>query len=530
MPSHSPRSRLNSIHRSGVSTYPSLQALREEVLKLIMLPHKVLNLAVHSDSTALSNNVSRPDAGIRDRACLVRDYIAEQIEVTLRTVARGDNCSMSLLELAVLFSLHVGFTINQVLQATGAPPFKEYLKSRKEFDVVHGRCILVKCADGDACLKAATPSASTNCNSAHDDYCSQSTPRTASTSCATSPTRPADVMDNDDLPARASESVEASNAFVQERRVLDNDKLPSSATKGRTRALTMRNGSSGAVGHAGQVSPMISHRRTLNKVIEAVAAKLLADTTLPISQIRRSGPIEKGTEAESDGDAQIVVFIKDLPFDRHEEWLPSFLAKVHSTLCDGFKNPHLCVYEKLEIMKNGIRASVRSSVFLDIVFSPLITVHNAIAAMRNVDPEQFAYYEPALLCPRLEFFLKLSSVAKKTIIFLKSWRDQQNWISSWYRPSDALLEMLVAFLAIKTDCSEKQGIAVRQAFQILERFAELKITVLEYFHVDDIPKQFRNVRPLILDVANPYVNLADPTLFNSSQIISLAQQTHFTKR
>merc|ERR1719235_1392948 len=115
---------------------------------------------------------------------------------------------------------------------------------------------------------------------------------------------------------------------------------------------------------------------------------------------------------------------------------------------------------------------------------------------------------------------------KVTMRLLKWWRNQQRWSSPLTTPSDEILELIAVYSALQTKPRD-QKMAIANAMSLMARFTELRIVWSNYYSKEDIWSPLLQQRPLLMDPVNPYLNVADPQRFDASELMSLAQSTHF---
>merc|ERR1719388_2700 len=113
-----------------------------------------------------------------------------------------------------------------------------------------------------------------------------------------------------------------------------------------------------------------------------------------------------------------------------------------------------------------------------------------------------------------------------TMRLLKWWRDQQQWTSEYTTPSDDVLELIAVYSALQTKPKD-QRTAIANAMSLMARFNEVRIVWSNYYSKEEIWTPLIQQRPLLMDPVNPYVNVADPQKFDSSELMSLARTTHF---
>lgn len=127
---------------------------------------------------------------------------------------------------------------------------------------------------------------------------------------------------------------------------------------------------------------------------------------------------------------------------------------------------------------------------------------------------------------RTHFIAKQPGQVKVTMRLLKWWRDQQQWSGANTRPSDDLIELLTVHSAQQSKPQDQQT-AVANVLALMKRFDELNITWTNFYKKSEIWEPLANQRPLVMDPVNPYLNLADPQVFDPRDVMSFASQTRF---
>jgi len=94
------------------------------------------------------------------------------------------------------------------------------------------------------------------------------------------------------------------------------------------------------------------------------------------------------------------------------------------------------------------------------------------------------------------------------------------------RPSDDLLELLTVFSSTQSKPQDQQT-AVGSVLSLMARFDELCVTWTNFYKKTDIWEPLANQRPLVMDPVNPYLNLADPQVFDPRDLMTFASQTRF---
>jgi len=261
--------------------------------------------------------------------------------------------------------------------------------------------------------------------------------------------------------------------------------------------------------------------QALNEITATVSEKLF----LNIDHVVGGGSVGRGTVIGGATDAELVFFLKDLPVAGQLRWLPA----LHKAVV-GVLNEHLGAshgVENVQATPDSVKLSVRGVVAVDLRFVPVFESYaNTLKFLAQEGPETRKKLGAALLKERTNFISKQPGQVKVTMRLLKWWRDQQQWSRAMSKPSDDLLELLTVYSATHSKPQDQQS-AVGNVLALMTRFDELSVTWTNFYKKNDIWEPLANQRPLVMDPVNPYLNLADPQVFDPRDLMSFASQTRF---
>ncbi|CAE7746313.1 benK [Symbiodinium sp. CCMP2592] len=176
------------------------------------------------------------------------------------------------------------------------------------------------------------------------------------------------------------------------------------------------------------------NQRYLQLDAQISTCKLVKDAAAALEQVCQSargsplsvgrtmflGSVGRGTAIEGSVDAQALLLIKGKPATDRQKWLPPLLPLLAAALSQdlGEKARVSVTDESVHVHIAGVSVEV----VVDAVGGPL-----ALAADRSA-----------------RLFDKLPTAVKVTMRLMKWWRNQQPWSSDEERPSDLLLEHIVA--------------------------------------------------------------------------------------
>jgi hypothetical protein len=261
--------------------------------------------------------------------------------------------------------------------------------------------------------------------------------------------------------------------------------------------------------------------QTLNDVVETVSGL----SFLNVERVVKGGSIAKGSAVTGVSDAEIVFFLNGLPTTGHDKWLPPLLRATAGVLSEHLSSDQ--GVDGVTISDDSVNMKVKGIISVDVRFSPVFdSFAQVIQSIGSQGPEVRRFYLPSLVQERTQFIAKQPGHVKVTIRLLKWWRDQQCWSNKLVRPSDDTLELLAVYSAVQTRPTD-QRIAVANVMLLLSQFNDLQIVWSNYYGKDDVWAPLLRQRPLLMDPTNPFINIADPQLFDAREMMSLAKTTRF---
>jgi len=261
--------------------------------------------------------------------------------------------------------------------------------------------------------------------------------------------------------------------------------------------------------------------QTLNDVVETVSSL----SFLNVERVVKGGSVAKGSAVTGVSDAEIVFFLNGLPTTGHDRWLPPLLRATAGVLSEQLTSDQ--GVDGVTITDDSVNMKVKGIITVDVRFSPVFdSFAKVIQSIGSQGPEVRRFYLPSLVQERTQFIAKQPGHVKVTIRLLKWWRDQQSWSNKLVRPSDDTLELLAVYSAVQTRPTD-QRIAVANVMLLLSQFNDLQIVWSNYYGKEDVWAPLLRQRPLLMDPTNPFINIADPQLFDAREMMSLAKTTRF---
>mmetsp|Transcript_95397 Transcript_95397/g.269561 ORF Transcript_95397/g.269561 Transcript_95397/m.269561 type:complete len:521 (+) Transcript_95397:109-1671(+) len=258
----------------------------------------------------------------------------------------------------------------------------------------------------------------------------------------------------------------------------------------------------------------------LSQALSEVQDAVSKASFLSVERVVRGGSVGKGTAIAGASDAELVFFLRGLPPNGHERWLPPLLRAAAAVL--GEQLPQLeaaCLEDHVLVRGRGLQVELR--------FSPCFESYaRAVQALGEQGPEARRFFTASLAEQRVQFISRQPGPVRATIRLLKWWRDQQQWSAGLVRPRDEVLELMAVYSAVQTRPADQRQ-AVANVMSLLSRFDELRIVWSNFYSKSDVWAPLLNQRPLLMDPVNPFVNIADPQVFDPRELMSAAATTRF---
>jgi len=533
----------NSNFDFTVNAEETVQSVKERIAsaQLIAFPDQdlVLNSEVLDDAKTLA------DYEVKDGNSL--DFVIKASEESIVQQLAGllQARDLSSDELGLLYCYKHGVSISQALKTVGCvEKLPEFIKKQKQFMIENGRVSLIR---SDTKMKPFSASEEiekilkeNGGRMGITDLCSKFTQKFNVSIHSIAGMRPAEFLEKEkDLFALAG------RGQVSLRSVMGEQKP---AREGQTRAPRQQreeakvvpprappstDPSDGPAESAESQEYLDLHNtisgrsfnskvaQTLNDIVDTVTEK----SFLNISQVVKGGSVGKGTAISGTTDAEVVFFLKGLPKGQQSNWLPPLLKAVAGVLTQHLGNGH--GVEDICSTDDSVHMKVKGCVEVDLRFCPDFESYTEVLeAMKQEHPEARKQFDMGLAKEKIQFVSKQPGQVKVTMRLLKWWRNQQRWSSPLTTPSDSIMELIAVYSALQTKPRD-QRMAIANAMSLMSRFQELRIVWSNYYDKEDIWSPLLQQRPLLMDPVNPYLNVADPLSFDSSELMSMAQTTHF---
>lgn len=274
------------------------------------------------------------------------------------------------------------------------------------------------------------------------------------------------------------------------------------------------------------------HNRISSRAFNSKVVQFLGDVVdlicqnlfLTVNHHVKSGSVGRGTAITGCTDAEVVFFLEGLPPIGHDKWLPSLLKSV-----SGILQEHLgrkSNVEGIQLVEDCVQLRM-TDFSVDFRFCPMFQEYTDILdILGEQGPDMRKFYMTALAKQKAQFISRQPPQVKMTMRLLKWWREQQEWSSKLTYPKDEILELMAVYSAVQSKPVD-QCAAIANAMSLLSRFNEMRIVWSNYYSKDNVSVALLRQRPLLMDPANPFVNVADPQAFDARELMELARTTHF---
>lgn len=257
-----------------------------------------------------------------------------------------------------------------------------------------------------------------------------------------------------------------------------------------------------------------------------LADTLSAETFLNVARVEKGGAAATGTAIPGAAGAVIVLVLEGLTFACRESWLPSLAQSVAGSLqerlCGQDNNCKVSAAEG--VVHLALDGPLRE---VQVLFSPAFKSYSeALQKLRGQSASTARTLGAAASVAQKVRFIDRQPVGSKAAMrLLKWWREQKQWSSHKTRPSDDLLELLVAH-SVAEHPPRNLKAAVLNSLSVMSRFDEISVTwplAMRSYRDGDVSKNMLEQRPLLLDPASPFANLASPELFQPSELMAFAR-------
>merc|ERR1719424_2087582 len=231
----------------------------------------------------------------------------------------------------------------------------------------------------------------------------------------------------------------------------------------------------------------ISSRSFNSKVAQALSTckEILEEKSfLNVVEVAKGGSVGKGTSITDCEDAELVFFVKGLPTEGHQKWLPPLLRSVESTLAE---NLPVDMEAKTTCLEESVKLEVKGGLTVSLRFSPAFENYvQTVQALGMLGPHARKFFDPSFVKERTQFVSKQPGHVKVTM-----------------RPSDYVLKLIVIYAA--QQCGKvTQAQTVANCMSLLSRFDQLRVVWSNYYDPSDVWSPLMLQKPLLMDPVNPF--------------------------
>mmetsp|Transcript_111189 Transcript_111189/g.321416 ORF Transcript_111189/g.321416 Transcript_111189/m.321416 type:complete len:757 (+) Transcript_111189:242-2512(+) len=273
----------------------------------------------------------------------------------------------------------------------------------------------------------------------------------------------------------------------------------------------------------------------------AQACKLMEQSSfLALDELVVGGAVGKGLAAVGSGAAEVVLFVRQLPFRNFPQWLPHILDTLAPVLESQLKGLRA---ERFKVEKDHLRffllggpEGLATDLLVQVYVSPVFrSDEHLMDSIKASAPGQRFYFYPAFVKERNEFIGRRGRRAQATMSMVAWWATKQGWSSSAMAPPAWLLELVTAHACegLPPDADGVDGPipglghAVARAIDALANIETVKVLWadkgLASYSLDTIPGPVLSQDPVFMDPLNPYCNLLDPVNYDPRELAAAAQ-------
>eukprot|EP00927_Polykrikos_kofoidii_P048043 TRINITY_DN4227_c0_g1_i1.p1 TRINITY_DN4227_c0_g1~~TRINITY_DN4227_c0_g1_i1.p1 ORF type:complete len:630 (-),score=140.88 TRINITY_DN4227_c0_g1_i1:127-2016(-) len=262
------------------------------------------------------------------------------------------------------------------------------------------------------------------------------------------------------------------------------------------------------------------------RAIASAVTTLMQAAFLSVHHVVVGGAVGKDTALEGSANAEVTFFLEGLTAAGHETRLPGLLKSI----VVGLEDQRDSGIHVIGVYGDAVRLEMDCLSTVEVRVAPLFGTHGQTlrALEEATTPQMQRFLEAALACQQVRFVKKQAEPVKVTARLLKWWRGQQQWHSRVALPSDELLDLIAIHIATQMPPDEgyDQGVAMRLAAKLMARFDEAHIVwQTPCYGNRKISSKLLEQRPLLMDPANPFVNLADRAVFDPAEMIALVAKS-----
>mmetsp|Transcript_123061 Transcript_123061/g.223773 ORF Transcript_123061/g.223773 Transcript_123061/m.223773 type:complete len:747 (+) Transcript_123061:132-2372(+) len=265
----------------------------------------------------------------------------------------------------------------------------------------------------------------------------------------------------------------------------------------------------------------------------SICRQMESSSFLALEEVVLGGAAGKGL-LTSGPQAEIVLFVKQLPYRNFPQWLPHILETLAPVLEDQLSTHKA---EKFKVEKDHVQFSImgdhQQEIVVQVFLSPTFKSHeHLLESIKAAPPAERFYFYPCMVKERNDFVGRQPQSTKELIRLLTWWASKQRWSSALATPSDWLIELIVIHACQQLPAG-MDGVdleladTVTRILEIFANFESIKVlwadTGAALYSLQDIWRPLLSHEPLVMDPLNPYCNLVDVNSFDSHDLVAAAQ-------
>eukprot|EP00747_Dinoflagellata_sp_TGD_P211655 gnl/TRDRNA2_/TRDRNA2_84872_c0_seq1.p1 gnl/TRDRNA2_/TRDRNA2_84872_c0~~gnl/TRDRNA2_/TRDRNA2_84872_c0_seq1.p1 ORF type:complete len:729 (-),score=162.91 gnl/TRDRNA2_/TRDRNA2_84872_c0_seq1:66-2252(-) len=271
-----------------------------------------------------------------------------------------------------------------------------------------------------------------------------------------------------------------------------------------------------------------SYQSVVQRVM-AVCRQVEQASFLALEEVVLGGAAGKGL-VTTGPQAEIVLFVRQLPYKNFVQWLPHILETLAPVLEYQLSSQRA---EKFKVEKDHLRFQLEGAggereLVVLVYLSPLFKgPDHLMECIRSTPPAERFYFYPSMVKERNDFVGRQPQFAKNVVRLMTWWSSRQKWSSVFTTPSDWLLELVVIYTCMQQKRELSMAETIPKILEMLARFETLKVLWADIgaasYKMQDIWRPLLSQEPLFMDPLNPYCNLADINSFDPHELMKAAQ-------
>mmetsp|Transcript_9249 Transcript_9249/g.20561 ORF Transcript_9249/g.20561 Transcript_9249/m.20561 type:complete len:743 (-) Transcript_9249:79-2307(-) len=285
----------------------------------------------------------------------------------------------------------------------------------------------------------------------------------------------------------------------------------------------------------GRIAQGVDYQALVQR-LSLVCREIERSCFLALEEVTLGGAASKGLVAAGP-QAEIVLFVKQLPFKNFTQWLPHILDTLSPVLeyqLASFGAGKFRVEKDRLHFQLAAGSAREQDVMVDLFVSPKFKDRaHLLESIVAVPPAERHYLNPAMVKERADLVARQSRETKVLIRLATWWVSKQTWSSALASPSDWMVELLVIYacqLQAKEGGSKANDLACKldQILEMFANFESIKVTWegtgVALYASQDIWKPLMSHQPLVMDPINPFCNLADASTFDARELVAKAKR------